>query len=158
MSSSHQTISDEHAHIYREYFRALLNKEGILCDENMVAIYGSLKFILCCQWREKNPIGAAEIQTFNHSLSSQHHGGIGVYVTPTGYSQGAIKEAMNSSTKILLCTDKDIIECIKLTEANFKKIHPLNYDDVVIEGLNFERGEIKSIRKITMKQRAFVPY
>ncbi|CAG8800936.1 18608_t:CDS:2, partial [Gigaspora rosea] len=35
--------------------------------------------------------------------------------------------------------------------------HCSNYDEVIIEGLDFEKGEIKSIKKITMRQKDFEP-
>ncbi|KAF0412160.1 hypothetical protein F8M41_007967 [Gigaspora margarita] len=143
MPSSHQTADSSQ--------RASLAKHD--------SKYRTSKFLLCCQWCETNPIGASEIQSFVYGMSLQHCDSIGGYIIPMGYTQGAIKEAMNSSSKILLCTDKDVVKSIKLVEANIDKTHhTLNYDDVIIEGLDFENGHIKSIKKIKMRQKNFEPY
>lgn len=38
------------------------------------------------------------------------------------------------------------------------KISTMISDDAIIEGLDFEKGEIKSIKKITMRQKDFELY
>jgi restriction endonuclease Mrr len=138
--------------------------------------YGTLNYILQAKYKDlKYRVGLPDIRNFIGTLAKQPDGTIGIFVTNVDYTDGAKNEAESSKYKIILCTEKNVVENIKmmklkLENENLKKnssvLEEFNIKNIefsanenqpfTIFGMNFKCGG--SIESISIKQLRYKPY
>jgi len=93
------------------------------------------------KYKSNGNVDPEEIRGFNHALLKQADEVQGFFVTTNGYSQRAQNEVTNSKSRMVLCTDKDIIDSVFSTFKKFKQtkhnlVNKYRIKNVELDGVN----------------------
>jgi len=137
---------------------------------DLFGIYKSMNYIIQCKYKSTGSVGPADIRHFNQILLKQPDEVQGFFVTTNGYSFRARNEVSNLKSRMVICTDKDLlVNFLKVFEKFEKmkrdiskefKIENIELDginDLNLFGINF-KGKCK-IGSVSVKHSiSFSPY
>lgn len=90
-----------------------INNKFIPIGDSGIDLFGnykSMNYIIQLKYKSVGNVTPGEIDRFNQTLSKQPNEVQGFFVTTNGYSKRARNSVINMKSKMILCTDKDLLD------------------------------------------------
>jgi len=103
--------------------------------------YKSMNYVIQLKYRSVGNVMPSDIKHFNSSLLKQPNEVQGFFVTNNGYSKRARNEVINSNSRMILCTDKDLLEKFHDMFTKFEKMKrdtpkEFKIEHIELDGIN----------------------